>query len=79
MRYIVFSTVLIALNFFYSAYSIRVAREYVNKIKELKRESERNLSLRVSYSNVINYPEAKKWTKERGFIPINWKEVSLID
>ncbi|WP_333784256.1 hypothetical protein [Thermocrinis sp.] len=79
MKYIIFSLMLIALNLLYSAYSIKVAKEYVSKIAELKKESEKNLSLRVKYLNVVNYPEAKKWTKERGFIPIIWEKVSLMD
>ncbi|WP_029551241.1 hypothetical protein [Thermocrinis jamiesonii] len=79
MRYIVLSILLITLNFLYSAYSIRVAKEYASKLTELRKELEKNLSLRVSYSNAVNYLKAKEWTKERGFIPVSWDKVSLID
>ncbi|WP_448587763.1 hypothetical protein [Thermocrinis sp.] len=79
MRYILLSIILLVLNFLYSAYSLKIARDYVNKTMELKRESEERLLLKVRYSKAISYPEAKRWTHERGFVPVNWEKVNLID
>ncbi len=79
MKYIVFSLALIAFNLFYSAYAIKFSREYVQKTVELKRESERNLILKVRYANLINYTTAKKWSIEKGFVPVDWGKVSFAD
>jgi hypothetical protein len=79
MRYIVLSVFLIALNLLYSAYAIKFSREYVQKTTELKKESERNLLLRVKYANLINYTKAKKWSVEKGFVPVDWEKVGFVD
>jgi hypothetical protein len=79
MRYIVLSALLIAFNLFYSAYAIKFSREYVQKTMELKKESERNLLLKVKYANLINYTKAKKWSIERGFVPVDWGKVGFVD
>jgi hypothetical protein len=79
MRYIVLSVFLIALNLLYSAYTIKFSREYVQKTMELKKESERNLLLRVKYANLINYTKAKKWSVEKGFVPVDWEKVGFVD
>jgi hypothetical protein len=79
MRYIVLSVLLIALNLLYSAFAIKFSREYVQKTIELKKESERNLLLRVKYANLINYTKAKKWSVEKGFVPVDWEKVGFVD
>jgi hypothetical protein len=79
MRYIVLSVFLIAFNLIYSAYTIKFSREYVQKTMELKKESERNLLLKVKYANLINYTKAKKWSVEKGFVPIDWEKVGFVD
>jgi hypothetical protein len=79
MRYIVLSVFLIALNLLYSAYAIKFSKEYVQKTTELKKESERNLLLKVKYANLINYTKAKKWSVERGFVPVDWEKVGFVD
>jgi len=79
MRYIVLSAFLIALNLLYSAFAIKFSREYVQKTMELKKESERNLLLRVKYANLINYTKAKKWSVEKGFVPVDWEKVGFVD
>ena len=79
MRYIVLSVFLIAFNLIYSAYAIKFSREYVQKTMELKKESERNLLLKVRYANLINYTRAKKWSVEKGFVPVDWKKVGFVD
>jgi hypothetical protein len=79
MRYIVLSVFLIALNLLYSAFAIKFSREYVQKTIELKKESERNLLLRVKYANLINYTKAKKWSVEKGFVPVDWEKVGFVD
>jgi hypothetical protein len=79
MRYMVLSVFLIALNLLYSAYAIKFSKEYVQKTMELKKESERNLLLKVKYANLINYTKAKKWSVEKGFVPVNWEKVSFVD
>jgi hypothetical protein len=79
MRYIVLSVFLIALNLLYSAFAIKFSREYVQKTMELKKESERNLLLRVKYANLINYTKAKKWSVEKGFVPVDWEKVGFVD
>jgi len=79
MRYIVLSVLLIAFNLLYSAYAIKFSREYVRKTMELKKESERNLLLKVRYANLINYTNAKKWSVERGFVPVDWRKVGFVD
>jgi len=79
MRYIVLSVFLIALNLLYSAFAIKFSREYVQKTMELKKESERNLLLKVKYANLINYTKAKKWSVEKGFVPIDWGKVGFVD
>jgi hypothetical protein len=79
MRYIVLSVFLIAFNLIYSAFAIKFSREYVQKTMELKKESERNLLLKVKYANLINYTKAKKWSVEKGFVPIDWEKVGFVD
>jgi archaellum component FlaF (FlaF/FlaG flagellin family) len=79
MRYIVLSAFLIVLNLLYSAYAIKFSKEYVQKTTELKKESERNLLLKVKYANLINYTKAKKWSVERGFVPVDWEKVGFVD
>ncbi|MFZ8860237.1 MAG: hypothetical protein ACO2PP_07020 [Thermocrinis sp.] len=79
MRYIVLSVFLIAFNLIYSAYTIKFSREYVQKTMELKKESERNLLLKVKYAKLINYTKAKKWSVEKGFVPIDWEKVGFVD
>jgi len=79
MKYIVLSVFLIALNLIYSAYAIKFSREYVQKTMELKKEYERNLLLKVRYANLINYTKAKKWSIERGFVPVDWEKVGFVD
>jgi hypothetical protein len=79
MRYIVLSVFLIALNLLYSAYAIKFSREYVQKTTELKKGSERNLLLKVKYANLINYTKAKKWSVEKGFVPVDWEKVGFVD
>jgi hypothetical protein len=79
MRYIVLSVFLIALNLIYSAYAIKFSREYVQKTMELKKESERNLLLKVKYAKLINYTKAKKWSVEKGFVPVDWEKVGFVD
>jgi hypothetical protein len=79
MRYIVLSVFLIALNLLYSAYAIKFSREYVQKTMELKKGSERNLLLKVKYANLINYTKAKKWSVEKGFVPVDWEKVGFVD
>ena len=79
MRYIVLSVFLIALNLLYSAFAIKFSREYVQKTTELKKGSERNLLLKVKYANLINYTKAKKWSVEKGFVPVNWEKVGFVD
>jgi hypothetical protein len=79
MRYIVLSVFLIAFNLIYSAYAIKFSREYVQKTMELKKESERNLLLKVKYANLINYTKAKKWSAEKGFVPVDWGKVGFVD
>jgi hypothetical protein len=79
MGYIVLSVFLIALNLLYSAYAIKFSKEYVQKTMELKKESERNLLLKVKYANLINYTKAKKWSVEKGFVPVDWKKVGFVD
>jgi len=79
MRYIVLSVFLIALNLLYSAFAIKFSREYVQKTMELKKESERNLLLKVKYANLINYTKAKKWSVEKGFVPVDWEKVGFVD
>jgi hypothetical protein len=79
MRYIVLSVFLIALNLLYSAFAIKFSREYVQKTMELKKESERNLLLKVKYANLINYTKAKKWSTENGFVPVDWEKVGFVD
>jgi len=79
MRYIVLSVFLIALNLLYSAFAIKFSREYVQKTTELKKESERNLLLKVKYANLINYTKAKKWSVENGFVPVDWEKVGFVD
>jgi hypothetical protein len=79
MRYIVLSVFLIAFNLLYSAYTIKFSREYVQKTMELKKESERNLLLKVKYAKLINYTKAKKWSVEKGFVPVDWEKVGFVD
>ena len=77
MKYILLSILLIILNLLYSAYAIKYSKEYVQKTIELKREYERNLLLRVRHASLINYNRAKKWSAERGFVPVDWGKVIL--
>jgi hypothetical protein len=79
MRYMVLSVFLIALNLLYSAYAIKFSKEYVQKTMELKKGSERNLLLKVKYANLINYTKAKKWSVEKGFVPVDWEKVGFVD
>jgi hypothetical protein len=79
MRYIVLSVFLIAFNLIYSAYTLKFSREYVQKTMELKKESERNLLLKVKYAKLINYTKAKKWSTEKGFVPVDWGKVGFVD
>ncbi|MFZ8784246.1 hypothetical protein [Thermocrinis sp.] len=79
MRYIVLSVFLIAFNLIYSAYAIKFSREYAQKTMELKKESEKNLLLKVKYAKLINYTKAKKWSVEKGFVPVDWGKVGFVD
>jgi hypothetical protein len=35
--------------------------------------------LKVKYAKLINYTKAKKWSVEKGFVPVDWGKVGFVD
>ncbi|MDW8066522.1 MAG: hypothetical protein RMI50_02465 [Aquificaceae bacterium] len=78
MRYLVLCLFLLGINFMYSAYSIKVSKDYAKKVSELKREKERSLILKAEIEKHVNYRTAKNYAEASGFGPVNWSRVKIV-
>ncbi len=78
MKYIFFSSLLLLLNLLYSAYSLSVSKNYTEKLRELKREKEKILLLKVEIEKHVNYKTVKDYAKVTGFNPIDWSKVKVV-
>lgn len=78
MKYLILCVLLLGINCIYSAYTIKVSREYANNVSELKREKERSLTLKAELEKYVNYRTAKVYAESSGFSPIDWSKVKVV-
>ena len=79
MKYIALSLFLIVLNFLYSSWSIHTFKEYAKSFKSYRREVEKNLKLIAQIEGMVNYTSAKDYANSKGFTPIDWNKVTLVN
>ncbi|MEJ5339670.1 MAG: hypothetical protein ACK42C_06000 [Aquificaceae bacterium] len=78
MKYFLAASLLLLLNFLYSAYSIDVARDYARKVSELKREKEKSLTIKAEIEKYVNYRTVKSYAESAGFSPVDWNRVKVV-
>ena len=79
MKYLALSLFLIVLNLLYSSWSIHIFKEYAKSFKSYKRETEKNLKLKAQIEGMVNYTSAKDYANSKGFTPIDWNKVTLVN
>lgn len=78
MKYILLSALLLLANLLYSAYSINLSKNYAEKVRELKREKERYLTLKAQIEQQINYKTVKEYVQSAGFKPVDWSKIKVV-
>ena len=64
-------------NLLYSAYSLKVLKEYSEKLSRYKSLKEENLKIRAEIERLLNLKELERYALKRGFRYFNWDEFVL--
>ena len=79
MKYMVIASLLLLINLLYSAYALRTSKEYTKAISELRNLKEKQIKLKAKIESIVNYQTAKEYAKGRGFVPVDWGKVNIVE
>ncbi len=65
---------LFLINAIFSAYAVKVLKEYSENVKTYKKIREENLKLRVEIEKMLNMEKLEEYAKRKGFKEFSWEE-----